>query len=58
MAAYYSYMMRFGGAVDQLVKNVFLTSEDGVHYYIINYDNDTIMGLLNSGQLEGEPNHR
>jgi len=54
MAAYYCYLMRFG-AVDQVVKNVFLTSEDGVHYYIINYDNDTIMGLLNSGQLEGEP---
>ncbi|NLC04872.1 MAG: hypothetical protein GX787_11430, partial [Tissierellia bacterium] len=53
MAAYYSYLMRFG-AVDQLVKNVFLTSEDGVHYYVINYDNDTIIGLLNSGQLEGE----
>ena len=53
-AAYYVYLMRFG-AVDQVVKNVFLTSEDGEKFYFINYDNDTILGVLNSGQLEGDP---
>lgn len=54
VAAYYVYFMRFG-AVDQLVKNVFLTSENGRHFYMINYDNDTIIGLLNSGQLGAPP---
>ena len=50
VAAYYSYMMRFG-AVDQVAKNVFLTSEDGEKYYFINYDNDTILGVANTGDL-------
>jgi hypothetical protein len=49
-AAYYIYVMRFG-AVDQTVKNSMLTSEDGVHFYWINYDNDTINGLRNNGYL-------
>lgn len=49
-AAYYIYVMRFG-AVDQTVKNSMLTSEDGVHFYWINYDNDTINGLRNDGYL-------
>ena len=49
-AAYYVYVMRFG-AVDQLVKNSMLTSEDGEHFYWINYDNDTINGLRNDGLL-------
>lgn len=49
-AAYYIYVMRFG-AVDQVVKNSMLTSEDGVHFYWINYDNDTINGLRNDGYL-------
>lgn len=30
MAAYYIYLIRFG-AVDQVVKNAMLTSEDGQH---------------------------
>lgn len=49
-AAYYIYVMRFG-AVDQTVKNSMLTSEDGEHFYWINYDNDTINGLRNDGLL-------
>lgn len=50
VAAYYIYLMRFG-AVDQTVKNAMFTSEDGVHFYFINYDNDTINGLINTGHL-------
>lgn len=49
-AAYYVYAMRFG-AVDQIVKNSMLTSEDGKLFYWINYDNDTINGLRNDGLL-------
>lgn len=51
MAAYYIYLMRFGG-VDQVAKNAMLTSEDGIHYYFINYDNDTIFGVRNDGLLK------
>ncbi len=50
LAAYYVYLMRFGGA-DQFVKNAMFTSEDGQHFYYINYDNDTINGLTNDGKL-------
>lgn len=49
-AAYYVYLMRFG-AVDQVVKNAMFTSEDGEHWYYINYDNDTINALRNDGLL-------
>ncbi len=55
MAAYYIYLMRFG-AVDQVVKNAMFTSEDGVHWFYINYDNDTINGLRNDGLLIYQPN--
>lgn len=51
VAAYYVYLMRFG-AVDQTVKNAMLTTEDGQHYFYINYDNDTTNGLVNTGNLE------
>lgn len=54
IAAYYIYLYRFG-AVDQVVKNSMLTSEDGKHWYYINYDNDTILGLDNSGSLSYPP---
>lgn len=54
VAAYYCYLMRFG-AVDQPVKNAFLTSEDGEHFFFINYDNDTINGLINTGRLVLDP---
>ncbi len=54
MAAYYVYLMRFG-AVDQVVKNSMLTSEDGTHWYFINYDNDTVIGLRNDGLLMYPP---
>lgn len=54
MAAYYVYLMRFG-AVDQVVKNAMLTSEDGEHFYFINYDNDTVNGLRNNGVLAFDP---
>ena len=54
VAAYYCYLMRFG-AVDQPVKNAFLTSEDGEHFFFINYDNDTINGLINTGRLALDP---
>lgn len=54
MAAYYVYLMRYA-AVDQFVKNAMFTSEDGVHFYYIHYDNDTINGLINSGRLIVKP---
>lgn len=54
IAAYYVYLYRFG-AVDQVAKNAMLTSEDGHHWYFINYDNDTILGLDNSGVLTYPP---
>lgn len=54
MAAYYVYLLRFG-AVDQVVKNSMFTSEDGQHWYFINYDNDTILGLKNTGALVYPP---
>lgn len=54
VAAYYVYLMRFG-ALDQMVKNCFITSEDGVHYYFINYDNDTILGVDNTGEISANP---
>lgn len=50
VAAYYVYVMLFG-AVDQMVKNSMLTSEDGEHWYFINYDNDTVLGVRNDGLL-------
>ena len=50
VAAYYIYLMRFG-AVDQVVKNAMLTSEDGIHFFFINYDNDTINAERNDGLL-------
>ena len=50
VAAYYIYLMRFG-AVDQFVKNAFFTSEDGEHFYFINYDNDTVNGVINTGAM-------
>ncbi|MBD5309038.1 MAG: hypothetical protein HDS10_01195 [Bacteroides sp.] len=50
VAAYYMYVMLFG-AVDQMVKNAMFTSEDGVHWYFINYDNDTVLGVRNDGLL-------
>ena len=46
LAAYYVYLMRFG-AVDQAVKNSMITTEDGQHWFFINYDNDTVMGIDN-----------
>ena len=46
--------MRFG-AVDQPVKNAILTSEDGEKFFLINYDNDTINGLINTGRLALDP---
>lgn len=54
IAAYYVYLYRFG-AVDQVVKNAMLATEDGHHWYFINYDNDTILGLNNSGILTYPP---
>ena len=50
LAAYYVYVMRFAG-VDQVIKNTMLTTEDGKHYYYINYDNDTVLGVRNDGFL-------
>lgn len=54
MAAYWIYLMRHAAA-DQFVKNAMFTSEDGVHFYYILYDNDTINGLINSGYLRIKP---
>ena len=50
LACYYVYLMRFA-AVDQVIKNTMMTTEDGKHYYFINYDNDTTMGVRNDGYL-------
>ena len=50
VAAYFIYIMRFG-AVDQVVKNCMFTTEDGKHWYFINYDNDTVLGVRNDAQL-------
>jgi len=50
VAAYYIYIMRFGAA-DQVVKNCMMTTEDGQHWYFINYDNDTTLGVRNDAQL-------
>ena len=49
LAAYYIYLLRFG-AVDQTVKNAMFTTEDGVHWFYINYDNDTILGIDNESR--------
>ena len=54
LCAYYVYLMRFG-AVDQPVKNSMLTTEDGKHWFFINYDNDTINGVRNDGLLKYGP---
>ena len=64
MAAYYIYLMRFGG-VDQTVKNSMLTTEGSATddanstlpslWYFINYDNDTILGVKNDGRLVFDP---
>lgn len=54
MAAYYVYLIRYA-AVDQFVKNAMFTSEDGIHFYYIHYDNDTINGLINTGKLRVKP---
>jgi hypothetical protein len=64
MAAYYIYLMRFGG-VDQTVKNSMLTTEGPAVddpnstlpslWYFINYDNDTILGVKNDGRLVFDP---
>lgn len=54
IAAYYVYIVRHA-AVDQTVKNAMFTSEDGVHFYYIHYDNDTVHGLINTGRLRVKP---
>lgn len=54
VAAYYIYLMRFG-AVDQVVKNSMLSTENGTHYYFQWYDNDTVNGLVNNGILKLDP---
>ena len=51
VAAYYVYVIR-AGAVDQVVKNTMMTTEDGHSWYFINYDNDTILGVRNDGLLK------
>lgn len=50
LACYYVYLMRFAG-VDQVIKNTMMTTEDAKHYYFINYDNDTTLGVRNDGYL-------
>ena len=54
MAAYWVYLMRHAAA-DQFVKNAMFTSEDGIKWYYILYDNDTINGLINTGHLRIKP---
>ena len=50
VAGYYCYLNRHAAA-DQFVKNAMFTSEDGIHFYFILYDNDTINGLNNTGDI-------
>ena len=57
-AAYYIYILRFC-AVDQVIKNTMMATEgptdssDGNYiWWFINYDNDTILGVRNDGQLK------
>lgn len=50
VAAYFIYVTRFG-AVDQMVKNCMITTDDGQHWYYINYDNDTVLGVRNDAAL-------
>lgn len=54
MAAYWCYLMRHAAA-DQFVKNAMFTSEDGEKFYYILYDNDTINGLINTGDIRIKP---
>lgn len=54
MAAYWCYLMRHAAA-DQFVKNAMFTSEDGMKWYYILYDNDTINGLINTGDIRIKP---
>ena len=54
MAAYWIYLMRHAGA-DQFVKNAMFTSEDGIKWYYILYDNDTTNGLINTGRIAISP---
>ena len=42
-------------AADQFVKNAMFTSEDGQKFYFILYDNDTINGLINTGDIRIKP---
>ena len=50
LSASYVYLLRFG-AVDQTVKNSMFTTEDGEHWFYINYDNDSILGDSNLSEL-------
>lgn len=54
VAVYYVYLMRFG-AVDQVVKNSMITTEDGIRWFFEFYDNDTTNGLKNNGYLAYPP---
>ena len=54
VAVYYVYLMRFG-AVDQVVKNSMIYTEDGIHWFFDFYDNDTTNGLKNNGYLKYPP---
>lgn len=53
-AGCYCYLNRHGAA-DQWVKNAMLTTEDGIHFFFILYDNDTTNGLINTGAIGIEP---
>lgn len=57
-AAYYVYIIRFC-AVDQVIKNTMMATEGPTEssngnyvWWFINYDNDTILGVRNDGQLK------
>ena len=49
-ASYYIYLIRFG-AVDQVQKNMMWTTYDNTIWFPIRYDNDTILGLANTGNI-------
>lgn len=49
---YYHCMTEMFGMVDQRAKNMFATTWDGLKWWFIFYDNDTVLGLDNNGIIK------
>lgn len=52
---FYHCMTEFFGMVDQRAKNMFATTWDGLEWWFIFYDNDTVLGLDNNGIIKFDP---